>query len=82
MNEKTKELIAVGASVSANCHPCLEYHVRAARENGASDEEITEAIGMGKMVAKGAMGKMNQFARTILDTVPAAAESQGGCGCK
>ena len=27
MDEKVKELIAVGASVGAHCQPCLTYHV-------------------------------------------------------
>ena len=32
MDEKTKELIAIGASVSAHCQPCLTYHVAKAKE--------------------------------------------------
>ena len=27
MDERTKELIAIGASVGAHCQPCLTYHV-------------------------------------------------------
>ncbi|NIM05141.1 MAG: carboxymuconolactone decarboxylase family protein, partial [Armatimonadetes bacterium] len=44
MDKRTKELIAIGASITANCQPCLEYHVTKARENGAEEEEIKEAI--------------------------------------
>jgi AhpD family alkylhydroperoxidase len=38
MDEKVKELIAIGASVSAHCQPCLTYHVGKARELGVSEE--------------------------------------------
>ena len=27
LDERTKELIAIGASVCAHCQPCLTYHV-------------------------------------------------------
>src|SRR5574342_71414 len=30
LNEKLKELVAVGASVTANCQPCLQHHVEKA----------------------------------------------------
>jgi AhpD family alkylhydroperoxidase len=34
MDERTRELIAIGASVGAHCQPCLTYHVEKARELG------------------------------------------------
>jgi AhpD family alkylhydroperoxidase len=40
LDARIKELIAVGASVAANCQPCLQYHVSKAREAKADDEEI------------------------------------------
>ena len=67
MNEKVKELIAVGASVGAHCQPCLEYHVNKAREAGLTDDEIREAITVGHMVEKGAMAAMKQFSAGIFD---------------
>ena len=59
---KTKELIAIGASVSANCQPCLQFHVSKAAEHGAIDSEIQEAIEVGKLVRRGAASKMDKFA--------------------
>ncbi|MHC5090308.1 MAG: carboxymuconolactone decarboxylase family protein, partial [Planctomycetota bacterium] len=29
---KTKELIAIGASVSANCQPCVRFHLDKAKK--------------------------------------------------
>ena len=52
MDNKIKELIAIGASVTANCQPCLKYHVSKAKENGAGEQEIKDAIATGKMVRK------------------------------
>lgn len=55
-----KELVAVGASVTANCQPCLEYHADKARDGGAADSEIAAAIEVGRMVRKGAASKMDK----------------------
>ncbi len=76
---RTKELIAVGASITANCQPCLQYHAGKALESGADEEEIAVAIAMAKAVRKGAAAKMDDFAAE-LDTA-ATASSDAGCGC-
>ena len=47
MDDKTREMIAIGTSVGAHCHPCLEYHVNKAREDGLTDEEIRKGIAIG-----------------------------------
>lgn len=60
MDAKTVELIAVGASVATCCIPCLEYHVKAAREAGASHAELITAIKMGKKVRQAPMDKIDQ----------------------
>jgi AhpD family alkylhydroperoxidase len=41
---KEKELANVGASVATGCKPCTDYHFNKAREAGAADEEIRQAI--------------------------------------
>ncbi len=41
---KEKEMVAVGVSVAAGCMPCTDYHVKAARECGLTDDEIRQAI--------------------------------------
>jgi AhpD family alkylhydroperoxidase len=68
MDEQTKELIAIGASVGAHCQPCLTYHVEKARELGIDDEQIRVAIETGHMVEKGAMSAMRKFSANILET--------------
>ncbi len=80
MDEKTREMIAIGASVGAHCQPCLEYHVTKGRDVGLTDDEIREAIAVGHMVEKGSMAAMKQFSAAILDA-PARPATPGGCCC-
>jgi AhpD family alkylhydroperoxidase len=44
LDRKTKELVAIGASLAAKCQGCLEGHIKKALKFGASREEISEAI--------------------------------------
>jgi len=82
LDTRIKELIAVGASVTANCQPCLQYHVAKARESGADDEEIAAAVAVAKVVRRGAAAKMDDFASGIGPAAVAEERSAGkGCGC-
>ena len=65
LDERIKELIAVGASVSANCHPCVKYHTAKAREMKIDEAEIRQAIDVGKMVRKGAAGQMDELLEKV-----------------
>jgi len=83
LDNRIAELIAVGSSVTANCQPCLQYHVDKARESGASDIEIAQAVEVAKMVRKGAAAKMDTFASTMGKSAPAGAGAPvEGCGCR
>jgi len=66
LNAHTRELIAIGASVTANCLACVEFHVAKAREQGASNQEIEEAVQVGKLVRRGAAGKFDKFAAGVV----------------
>jgi len=66
MDTKMKELIAIGASVTANCVPCLKFHFAKAQEAGASEDEVREAVRVGRMVRKGAAGKWDEEAKSVL----------------
>lgn len=82
LDNRVKELIAIGASITANCQPCLQYHVTKALENGADEQEIKEAVDVGGMVRKGAASKMDKFASSLNQAAPSTASaSRGGCGC-
>lgn len=66
MDERTRELIAIGASVGAHCQPCLTWHVEKARELGIDEDTIKAAIETGHMVEKGAMSAMRKFSSEIM----------------
>jgi len=66
MDEKIKELIAIGAAVAGHCQPCLTYHVARAKELSVAECEIREAIVVGQMVERGAMAAMKNFSREIM----------------
>ncbi len=79
MDGKTRELIAIGASVAGHCQPCLTYHVAQARELGISEKDVREAVSVGQMVAKGAMVAMRKFADGVVSgKKQAAATCCGG----
>ena len=54
MDEKTKILISVGASMAANCVACLDHYYGKACEAGLTSEEIDEAAEIGVKVKRGA----------------------------
>ena len=43
LDGRTKRAIAIALSVLAKCEPCVKIHVKKAREEGFSPEEIDEA---------------------------------------
>lgn len=82
LDDRTIRLIAVGASITANCQPCLETNVMKARECGADEQEIGEAIEIGKMVRKGAASKMDKFVSSLGARLMSGADMpSGGCEC-
>lgn len=61
LDANIKELIAIGASVSSNCRPCVKYHIGKAREMKIDETEIQQAVEVGQMVRKGAAGQMDEL---------------------
>lgn len=51
LGRKTKELIAIAASLGFNCSGCLEGHLKKALQHGATKEEISEVISIAMGVA-------------------------------
>ena len=78
MDEKLKEMIAIGASVTANCIPCIQYHFAKAREIGITEAEIKAAVQVGKLVRKGAAKKWDEEVDLLLSN---ASKEQHSCGC-
>ena len=66
MDIHMKELVALGASVSAHCFPCFEFHLEEARKLGISEEDIQEAVRVGFTVMNGAGEKMSDKIKEVL----------------
>jgi len=65
LNEKTKELVAIGAAIGGNCIPCLQWHYKKCRGLGISKEEIQEAIDMAKKVKEVPIQKIYKAANKL-----------------
>ena len=81
LDERTLRLIAIGASITANCQPCLEHNIRKALENGADERQVAQAIEVGQMVRKGAAARTDQFAAELSPVAAAAGARREACGC-
>lgn len=80
LDRRIEELVAVGASVTASCGPCLRYHAREAQESGASAEEIAAAIEVGKAVRKGAAARMDETVEALGAPAGKASAAVTCCG--
>lgn len=65
LDRKTKELIAIAASLATHCKGCLEGHIKKALKYGATKEELSETIAI----------TMGVSAASIVDLTDIAAEN-------
>ena len=76
LDAKTRELVALAVAVTVRCDGCITTHVDQARKQGATADEITDALGIAVMVNAGAA--LVYSARTLdafHSTEPASAAS-------
>jgi hypothetical protein len=66
----TLRLVAVGASVAANCRPCLKTTIEAARQDKIKESDIANALEIGKMVRHCAVTGLDALAASLIDTEP------------
>ena len=67
--KKTKELIAVGASVVKNCESCMQWHIEQAAKAGAIMPEVLEAVEIGMEMGGGPATVSARFALEVMDSV-------------
>lgn len=58
---RTKELVAIGASVAARCQPCFRHHLGKARELGVGEEDIQAAVDLGSRISVAGGERMIDF---------------------
>jgi AhpD family alkylhydroperoxidase len=62
IDRKTKELIAIAASLGFKCQGCLNGHIKKAQKFGATPEEISEAIAIAMGVAAASVVDLTDIA--------------------
>ncbi|HWX23898.1 MAG TPA: carboxymuconolactone decarboxylase family protein [Vicinamibacteria bacterium] len=67
LDRKTKELVAIAASLAAKCQGCLEGHIKKAMKFGATREEISESIAIAIGVNAAAIVDLTDIAADNMD---------------
>ncbi len=75
MDERMKELIAMGAAAAANCHPCMDHHLAKCDELDIPRKDVSEAVKVGLMVNHGAEQAIRRRARELLGEADVEARS-------
>ena len=70
IDRKTKELIAIAASLGFKCQGCLNGHIKKAKKYGATNEEISEAIVIAMGVAAAAVVDLTDISAEHLRIKP------------
>src|SRR6266545_1897804 len=80
LSQQDKELVALGASVGAGCHPCLAHHLKAAKQADLTEARTRTAITSAQLVAAQAAEELALSVQRRLDVqnvtppAPAAVE--------
>jgi AhpD family alkylhydroperoxidase len=74
LEQRDKELAAIGSSIGCNCRPCIEYHIPAGRKAGLSETELTEAVAIARAVRDEAIELLAPTVDELLGTGSASAE--------
>jgi AhpD family alkylhydroperoxidase len=67
LSQKEKQLIALGIALFAQDEYCIIYHIKGCIDQGASEEEILEAVGV--TAAFGGGAAMSQAVTLVQDTL-------------
>jgi AhpD family alkylhydroperoxidase len=68
IDAKTRELIALAVAISLRCDGCIAVHSAAARKNGATKEEVAEALTIAISINAGAALVYSTRALDAFDT--------------
>ena len=66
LDQKDKELVAIGASIGALCRPCIEHHIPAGRDAGLTEPELAQAAGVAEATHRIATELLSRRTRELL----------------
>lgn len=81
MDDATRALISVAASVAGGCQDCLPPQVAAARRLGVTAQQLREAIDIARAVRLSVSLGMDTLALGVLEDDGELAVVAAGCGC-
>lgn len=67
MDERTRELVAIGAAVAGRCQPCLRHHLLKAKDLGISENDIDGAIKLAKIISENGDKRMLEFTEGLMN---------------
>jgi AhpD family alkylhydroperoxidase len=79
---KTKEMLALVASLVLRCDDCIEYHVIRCQEEGVASDELEEALVIGLVVGGSITIPHLRRALQIWDELQKSGRSPGEGGCE
>ena len=68
LDEKTKELIALGIAISTRCDSCIGFHIKSLIRLGLTREELCEALAMATFMGGGPSYAFSAKALSAFDT--------------
>jgi AhpD family alkylhydroperoxidase len=66
LNEQQRELVAIGASIGAGCHPCLEHHLGEAARLGLAQPDLLQAVADAECVKRSSYNELAARGRELL----------------
>jgi AhpD family alkylhydroperoxidase len=66
LTRRDREFISVGVSVAAGCKPCFEVHVKEARFQGVTEDEIAHSMNLGLEVRERAQSITEEHGLRVL----------------
>jgi len=67
LSKKTKELIAVAIGAVTNCESCMQWHIEQAAEDGATIQEVLEALEVAIDMGVGPVTVNSRFALEVME---------------
>jgi AhpD family alkylhydroperoxidase len=68
MDEKTREIIGVAASIAGHCHPCFKYHFKQAKILNISIRDLEETIEFAKSISEAGNKGMHEWVQKQIKT--------------
>ena len=66
LTDQQRELVAIGASIGAGCHPCVSYHLKAGARAGMSAERLLAGVVNAELAAAESAERLTDHVRAQL----------------